>query len=63
MEATTTELEMLTMKDVMRILQVSRPTAYRLLLKWNIKIFREGQLIRIFRHEFERAIQNNLHQY
>ena len=43
-----TGLEMITIKDVMKTLKVSRPTAYRLIVKWNISIFREGQLIRVF---------------
>ncbi len=53
-------LEMFTMNDVCRILKVSRKTAYRLLIEWNVRIFRSGRLMRVFRADFETAITNRI---
>ncbi|MDO5582359.1 MAG: helix-turn-helix domain-containing protein [Planctomycetia bacterium] len=50
------DLEMLTLKDVCRILKVSRKTAYRILSQWGVRFLRHGHFFRVYRIDFERAL-------
>ena len=57
------DYEMMTVQDVMRLLKVSRLTAYRRIVAWKLRIVRDGRLIRVFRADFENAIKERVHSY
>ena len=52
-------LETMTIKDVCRLLKVTRKTAYRILVSWRVRIVRDGRIVRIFRSDFEAAVAKN----
>ena len=49
--------EYLKVEDVMRILQVSRTTAYEIVHSGNLKSFKVGRLVRISAEELQRFIE------
>lgn len=49
--------EYLTIKDIMRILRISRPTAYKLISSGRLKSYRVGRLVRIKVDDLERFIE------
>lgn len=61
MEETTTDLELLTLKEVCRILKVSRRTGYKTCRQWGLRFLRFGGCVRVIRAEFEEALKKNLH--
>lgn len=56
-------VELMTIKDVMTILKVSRTTAYRLLRDWKVRKFRSGQIVRVDRSEFDLAVKIHLKRF
>lgn len=51
--------EYLTIQDVMRILQISRTTAYGYLSSGRLKYFKVGRLVRIKSSDLEQFVEQN----
>ena len=49
--------ELLTIRDAMNILKISRTTLWRKLKEWNIPVFRDGGMIRIDSDDLQEAIR------
>ena len=50
---------LLTIKDIVKILQISRPTAYSLISSGRLKSYRVGRLVRIKADDLRRFIEGS----
>ncbi|MDO5565786.1 MAG: hypothetical protein Q4G59_03945 [Planctomycetia bacterium] len=55
--------ELLTLQMTARFLKVSKKTAYRCLVRWNVPIIRDGRFLRVDKACLIKALQERKHRY
>lgn len=55
--------DLLTIKEVAEILHVTKRTAYKYLVQWQVPFVRHDRFIRVLRSDLKNALENNKHSW